>query len=129
MHFFILHLMKKSDAGIFVWICWCSCFISHSYKEFKYFCNSIKQNKITFPIQGVKKNLCYISCTCKHIYHKDLIFIAKLYAVYYLVLSFFSNRQPVKNTLIKTKFHTLVGPFCKIQIFFHKKFIKILKYW
>lgn len=102
--------------------------------------NTAIKNLNTFVIQsnkaklhsyfkGVKKNLCYISCTCKHIYHKDLIFIAKLYAVYYLVLSFFSDRQPVKNTLIKTKFHTLVWPFCKIQIFFHKKFIKILKYW
>lgn len=85
--------------------------------------------KLHSQFKGVKKNLCYISCTCKHIYHKDLIFIAKLYAVYYLVLSFFSDRQPVKNTLIKTKFHTLVWPFCKIQKKFHKKFIKILKYW
>lgn len=85
--------------------------------------------KLHSQFKGVKKNLCYISCTCKHIYHKDLILIAKLYAVYYLVLSFFSDRQPVKNTLIKTKFHTLVWPLCKIQIFFHKKFIKILKYW
>lgn len=85
--------------------------------------------KLHSQFKGVKKKLCYISCTCKHIYHKDLIFIAKLYAVYYLVLSFFSDRQPVKNTLIKTKFHTLVWPFCKIQNFFHKKFIKILKYW
>lgn len=84
--------------------------------------------KLHSQFKGVKENLCYISCTCKHIYHKDLIFIAKLYAVYYLVLSFFSDRQPVKNTLIKTKFHTLVWPFCKIQNFFHKKFIKILKY-
>lgn len=25
------------------------------YKEFKYFCNSIKQSKITFPIQGCQK--------------------------------------------------------------------------
>lgn len=24
-------------------------------KEFKYFCNSIKQSKITFPIQGCQK--------------------------------------------------------------------------
>lgn len=85
--------------------------------------------KLHSQFKGVKKNLCYISCTCKHIYHKDLIFIAKLYAVYYLELSFFSDRQPVKNTLIRTKFHTLVWPFCKIQIFFHKKFVKILKYW
>lgn len=85
--------------------------------------------KLHSQFKGVKENLCYISCTCKHIYHKDLIFIAKLYAVYYLVLSFFSDRQPVKNTLIKTKFHTLVWPFCKIQKKFHKKFIKILKYW
>lgn len=79
--------------------------------------NTAIKNLITFVVQSkqnyipnsrVSKKLCYISCTCRHIYHMDLIFIAKLFAVYYTF--FLSGRQPVKNVVLKILFNTIVWP-------------------